>query len=259
MAKRGVIDHPKFNLLKRLLDTNRSGTLGYLECLWQFAGRFAPQGNIGRYSDEEIEAWLEWDGAPGGLIEALVKARWLDRSEAHRLLVHDWADHVDHTTRAALRRAGLTVIGGDPLGGPESDDTSTVCARRANADVTEDERGAHAVSRAMPEPEPGPEPEPREAIPAVLDTPGFRAAWADWLRHRRQIRHPLKPMTEERQLAELARHGPVVAVRAIEDSIRHGWQGLFPEKGAARAAGPPGRGPDGERARRVAAMLEATS
>jgi hypothetical protein len=65
MALRAVPDHPKFYRLKTILHLNRGSALGYLEGTWHFCARFTPQGNIGKYSDEEIEAWLEWDGEPG--------------------------------------------------------------------------------------------------------------------------------------------------------------------------------------------------
>jgi hypothetical protein len=110
MALRAVIDHPKFNRLKALIRCNRSVALGYLECLWHFTGRFAPAGDLGRYEDAEIEAWLEWDGPEGALIEAMIKARWIDRDPVHRLIVHDWRDHADDATRAAVKRKNLEWV-----------------------------------------------------------------------------------------------------------------------------------------------------
>lgn len=110
MAKRSLIDHPKFAEFKILLGANKSVALGYLECLWQFTGRYTAQGNIGKYKDSQIEAWLEWDGEPGKLIESFIESGFLDRHEKYRLLVHDWQDHVDNTTRTNLKRSGLDVI-----------------------------------------------------------------------------------------------------------------------------------------------------
>lgn len=64
-------------------------------------------------------------------------------------------------------------------------------------------------------------------LPAVLDTPEFRAAWAEWERYRREIKKALTPSTRKRQLAKLSGWGVDRAVAAIEASIEHGWQGLF--------------------------------
>ncbi len=56
MAFRAVPDHPKFAHLKGLLRMPKGATLGYLECIWHFAGRFTPQGNIGKYDDAQLRA-----------------------------------------------------------------------------------------------------------------------------------------------------------------------------------------------------------
>ena len=56
--------------------------------LWHFAAKYAPQGDIGRYSDRRIEGALDWFGRGkqlGKLIEALVVAGWIDRDAEHRL------------------------------------------------------------------------------------------------------------------------------------------------------------------------------
>jgi hypothetical protein len=107
MAKRTVLDHPKFMKLKATLHQPKGATLGWLESVWHFTAKFAPQGNIGKYEDADIEAWVEWDGEPGQLIAALVKTKWLDPSDDYRLLVHDWQDHADDATKKALKRSSL--------------------------------------------------------------------------------------------------------------------------------------------------------
>lgn len=110
MALRAVPDHPKFASLKAVLKQPKGATLGWLEALWHFTGRFTPQGNIGKYTDEAIEAWVEWNGEPGMLIGALIHAGWIDRDETYRLLVHDWNQHADKATKNALQRANLTFF-----------------------------------------------------------------------------------------------------------------------------------------------------
>jgi hypothetical protein len=107
MALRAVPEHPKFAAFKAIIEQPKGPAAGWLEMVWHFAGRFTPQGNIGKYSDKEIEAWVEWDGPPGKLIDALIQSRWLDRDPVHRLLVHDWAQHADKATKNALMRAQL--------------------------------------------------------------------------------------------------------------------------------------------------------
>lgn len=105
MALRAVPDHPKFADLKAILKQPKGSTMGWLETMWHFTGRFTPRGNIGKYTDAQIEAWLEWDGIPGELMAAFVKAKWIDVDPEHRLLVHDWPQHADKATKNALNRA----------------------------------------------------------------------------------------------------------------------------------------------------------
>ena len=110
MALRAVLEHPKFAALKVRLGLRKCEALGYLEGLWHFCGRFTPQGNIGKYSDLQIESWLEWSGAQGVLIAALVAEKWIDECSESRLIVHDWDTHADKATKQALTRAELAFL-----------------------------------------------------------------------------------------------------------------------------------------------------
>lgn len=110
MALRAVPEHPKFAALKATLSLRKYPALGILEALWHFTGKYTPQGNIGKFKDAEIEAWLEWDGESGALVSALVATGWLDTSTEHRLLVHDWQDHADATTKKQLGRSGKGFV-----------------------------------------------------------------------------------------------------------------------------------------------------
>ena len=69
-----------------------------------------------------------------------------------------------------------------------------------------------------------------DELPLELDTPDFRAAWAEWLAYRKE-RHlgTYKPIGLRRQLRALAAVGPQSAIAAIEQSIQQNYQGLFPK------------------------------
>jgi hypothetical protein len=112
MALRAVPDHPKFANLKGILGQPKFSVLGLLEAIWHFSARFTPQGNIGKYTDGTIEAWVEWNGTPGALIAALVRAGWLDENRRHRLVIHDWAQHADTTVHTHLARKLLRFVDG---------------------------------------------------------------------------------------------------------------------------------------------------
>lgn len=156
MALRAVPDHPKFLYLKSLLKLSKYATLGCLESLWHFAGRYTPHGNIGKYSDQEIERWIEWDGEPGFLIATLIEAGWIDHDTTHRLLIHDWRIHSDNATKAAVRRSKIPFITPDI---PDKSIISNVSLRSSRL-------------QRPPEPEPVPEPAPKTTTTAPLQRRG---------------------------------------------------------------------------------------
>ncbi len=105
--KRTGIDHPKARRLAKLLDIHHYAAIGILECLWHFTARHAITGDVGRWSDEEIAAAIGWpEDEALRLINALTDSGWLDRHEAHRLIVHDWGDHCDEAVKKTVGRKG---------------------------------------------------------------------------------------------------------------------------------------------------------
>lgn len=103
--KRNTDSLPKFKGLMRELGLPRYATMGVLEAVWDLTGKHAPRGNLGKFSNQEIADDLGWDGDADKLVEALVKHRWLDTCETHRLLVHDWKDHAPDWLKKVVVRA----------------------------------------------------------------------------------------------------------------------------------------------------------
>jgi hypothetical protein len=139
------------------LNVPKFGALGILEAVWHFTGRYAPQGNIGKYTDQAIESWVGWNGRPGAMIEELIRCRWIDQDPVHRLLVHDWHQHADKATKNALGRAELSFC------------TPTVRTPSVRRPYKKPESStASRLPEPVPEPEPGPEPvpEPEPEFPA---------------------------------------------------------------------------------------------
>lgn len=94
----------KFKKLQRRLQVSVAQLVGHLELLWIATAKNAPRGDIGRFSNEDIAIACYWDGDPDELIHALVECRWLDVSESHRLVVHDWRDHAPTWVIGSLAR-----------------------------------------------------------------------------------------------------------------------------------------------------------
>lgn len=78
--------------------------------------------------------------------------------------------------------------------------------------------------------------------PAVLNDPKFKAAWAQWVQHRKEKRQKLTYSTAKKQIDFLERqakeYGVSAAIDIIDRSIFKGWTGLFEknEKGGCDGA-----------------------
>jgi hypothetical protein len=91
--KSGALTSVKLMRLKRTLGLTQYQAVGLLECLWHFTAHNTPDGGIGRYTDDDIAAVLEWENAAAELIGALIESGWIDRHQDGSLWVHDWLEH----------------------------------------------------------------------------------------------------------------------------------------------------------------------
>lgn len=74
-------------------------------------------------------------------------------------------------------------------------------------------------------------------LPPEFQTTVFGDAWAKWVSYRKNIRHALVQETAEGQIKKLMKMSggsDTVAAAIIEQSIDHGWQGLFELKENAK-------------------------
>jgi len=110
--KRGTIEHPKMIMLASQLSCPKYAAVGLLECLWHFTSRYAPQGNVGKFSDQVIADSLGWKDDPKKLISALIACNFLEIEKTHRLIVHDWSHHADDAVNKFLKRRKLRFVDG---------------------------------------------------------------------------------------------------------------------------------------------------
>lgn len=85
---------------------------GLLDTLWEFTGRDAPSGDIGKFTDEEIALAIDYQDDAKELIAALKRRKWVDQDEEHRLLIHDWPDHCEENVHTKLARERLWFANG---------------------------------------------------------------------------------------------------------------------------------------------------
>jgi hypothetical protein len=105
--KREVPRDPKTDALMRILQISRREAVGILELLFHFTAKFAPQGDIGKYRDLQIEGACYWEGEDceaGKLIPALVASGYLAESPEHGLTVVDWQRYADVLAQQQRRR-----------------------------------------------------------------------------------------------------------------------------------------------------------
>jgi hypothetical protein len=104
--KANTTDHMKFSRLKRRLGLPMWQVTGLLESIWNLTAKSAPRGDIGKYTNEDIAAKIEWEGDEHMMIDELVKAGWLDECQDHRLVVHDWPEHCPNYIKGGIKSRG---------------------------------------------------------------------------------------------------------------------------------------------------------
>ena len=83
--------HPKTSKLARRVGSVPCA-VGLLHCLWWWTLDYAPDGDLSRFTDEDIAVACAWDDAPEDIVRHLVECGFLDRSDAE-LTVHDWWEY----------------------------------------------------------------------------------------------------------------------------------------------------------------------
>jgi len=104
--KASVEQHIKFKRLKLRLRLPLWQAKGLLESVWNMCAVSSPDGAIGKHSNEDICASIEWDGDPDDLIAVLVDCGWLDECLESRLVVHGWSEHCPQYIKGNLAKHG---------------------------------------------------------------------------------------------------------------------------------------------------------
>lgn len=148
----------KFLKLKRRLALSHWQTVGLLESLWLFTQVNTPHGDIGRYSNEDIAAAIEYEGDPDALIQHLVECRWLDNSELYRIVVHDWHQHAPNYIKGSVASSGGQFVTqphhSEPCGEEQIPSESELSSRGAKHGGLAGglSRGAKPGGQASPQP-----------------------------------------------------------------------------------------------------------
>lgn len=247
--KRGATDHPKTKRLARTLGIGLAQAVGHLELLWHWTARYAPAGDIGRYDDAEIAEGCAWEGDPATFIAALLACPWVDASETHRLVVHDWPEHADDAVHRALARACERFSDGTiptltRLSDTERNRAESAFGITKSGGRTPGARRAHVrrTKCALPEPRQSPAPpvSEEESAPAGAPSPAVEPkapepdrvaeAWeplcAAFRAYHGKLPPKLTPARHAQARARIGEHpeaGPEVLARAA-----HGFWAMHP-------------------------------
>lgn len=108
--KREAHNHPKMLDLASRLNITPTHARGVMETLWNWCADFAPQGNVGKWTDGTISKVCDWPGDPTEFVTSLVNAGWLDRCQVHRIVVHDLEQHAPDWWKTKIKRLKLEFI-----------------------------------------------------------------------------------------------------------------------------------------------------
>lgn len=100
----GTQNHLKTKRLKRLLKRPLYQVVGILESIWLLCIDCADEGDIGKFTNEEISDYLEWDGCPNELVRCLQESGWFDTDDAGRPVVHDWMENCPNFVKDRVRK-----------------------------------------------------------------------------------------------------------------------------------------------------------
>lgn len=181
MALRGTLTHRKTRRLARLLGISPAFALGLAEALWHVTAEQAPNGAIGKMSDEDIAEEMFYDGDPAALVRALVTANFLDTDDEHRLIVHDWHLHSDDATDMKVARSGNPYYANGArarMRRLSREDRDKLCAQSATPREpvrtkchTVRTVCAQSATKSHEKPLPEPEPEPEPALKPLAPAP----------------------------------------------------------------------------------------
>lgn len=214
--KLDALEHPKTLDLASRLDVSLPATIGHLELLWAFTGKYAPAGDIGRHTDGAIARACHWTGRPELFTQALREAGFLDADSRHRLTIHDWQDHAPRWVKSKLKSMSQTFVSGSNA------DTDEDASSDISPHVSEDSKGRVIKGSEV-------KPEALARGVAGLDA----LAWDEWLVYRKSIAKPIKPASAVEAATQMAKLGSQQSI-AVKHSIANGYQGLYLPKNASR-------------------------
>lgn len=230
-------DKPEVVRMALDLGIDQDAVAGKLLRIWIWAD----QNTIGGHDIPVTYQFLDRLAVLTGFANAMRKVGWLEGREG--LLSFPRFDRhngqtaklrAENNRRKAKSRNGKTSKAETREDGPPNPETcpESVTEKARQKARPEKRREEKEETNVSP---PAPKLDSVEclALPDKLRTDAFQVAWARWVQHRREIKHPLKPTQADALLRKFFAWGPERSVIAIDHSVANGWRGIFePDEGA---------------------------
>lgn len=198
-------EHTKVKRLASAVGCSRAESRSMIVCLWTWAIGEARNGDVTKFTPEEIADACHTDEVSGKiepvkLKKALISTSILDEKDS-KILIHDWKSMGVRVLEQSRRRMSKYRRGKEFKEG-----TVTEPLRNCNDSLS-------LFLSLFP------------SLYPSLRTDRFARGWGDWVEHRKEKRKPLTDRQAQKQLAWLG--GQPEPIACIDQSIRNGWQGLF--------------------------------
>lgn len=187
-------EHPKTRKAARLLGVGLPQMVGHLHFLWWWALDYAEDGDLSRFSDEDIELAARWDGESGVFAAALSACSFGDGAgfidlRSGKPIIHDWWDYAGkliekRRTDAERKRAGRSTSAPAPTATNQEDVASSSNGRpqdiHRTAQVNQPTNQPTVTEPTnQPTNDAGADaPIDRSLAKPVRDPPGFSAFWS---------------------------------------------------------------------------------
>lgn len=97
-SHQSIRNHPKVKKAARLAGINEYEMIGRLHCLWWWALDYAQDGDVSKYSKDDIEMAVDWQGEQGAFYDALFQCGFnghcgLLEDIGDAIVIHDWHEY----------------------------------------------------------------------------------------------------------------------------------------------------------------------
>lgn len=232
-----IADDPAVIAISDECEIDDCRTIGALVKLWTWANRHLENG----YASSVTEKWIDRYIGVAGFANAMTKAGWL--------LVTDAGIEFPNFDRWNSKSAKNRILSAKRMKSHRE--------KCDDASVTKSQPEKRRVEKRKEEKK-SPLTPLSVDVPNELATTDFMTVWTSWIADRKDRKKPMTARAAEEQLKSLLPLGPQRAADCVRESIRNGWQGLFPEKfsGSITTAKPPPKSFDQQRVERANALLD---